>query len=385
MPEPVLRRLFLRGGAQADLSIIEGTLDPPGTVVDLSLCRGHGPLRSIVESLDLPLVAVVPCPQREQCHLPHIPDEADAVFLDGFDSAEDFEFARRMIGLTSRRPVIGGLELLPESREAIERTPRSWPFPDEHLDRLAESFLRFADLSAIRDLSRRRGLCWPRCEPHVECRRQVRVAYAQDDAFGAYFPDTLEALESLGAELIEFSPLRDGGLPEGVDLVMIGCGFPDHHAEALASNLSMIAALRSHVCRGQRMYSEGGGTAYLGRSMCVDGRLFPGAGILPHDAVLLPDPEPPTPVERVLKRSCWIGPAGTVVRGYRSGRWELIPGADPLDCPRCHGSLTDEDDVFFHHHAVGGMIHLHLGALAELGHAFAGPHPASLNLPTALH
>ena len=74
-----------------------------------------------------------------------------------------------------------------------------------------------------------------------------------------YFPDTLETLEALGAELVEFSPIRDESLPEAVDLVMIGCGFPDRHADALADNLSLIAALRSHVCRGHRIYSEGGG------------------------------------------------------------------------------------------------------------------------------
>ena len=111
----------------------------------------------------------------------------------------------------------------------------------------------------------------------------------KDDAFGRYFPDTFEALEALGAELVEFSPIRDETLPESVDLVMIGCGFPDHYADALAANLSLIAALRSHVCRGQRIYSEGGGTAYLGRSMILGDRQVPGAGILPFDAELRRD------------------------------------------------------------------------------------------------
>ena len=121
------------------------------------------------------------------------------------------------------------------------------------------------------------------------------MAYAQDEAFGRYFPDTLEALEALGADLVEFSPLRDERLPEGVDLVMIGCGYPDHDTDLLVSNVSMIASLREHVCRGRRIYSEGGGTAYLGRRMVIDGQRFQGAGILPFEAELLPDPKPPVP------------------------------------------------------------------------------------------
>ena len=133
------------------------------------------------------------------------------------------------------------------------------------MHRLAASFLQFADLAAIRSLGNSRPFSWSYPGRGPCGRKRFRVAYAQDEAFGAYFPDTLETLESLGAELVEFSPIRDETLPESVDLVMIGCGFPDQHADALAANLSLIAALRSHVCRGQRIYSEGGGTAYLGR------------------------------------------------------------------------------------------------------------------------
>jgi cobyrinic acid a,c-diamide synthase len=288
-----------------------------------------------------------------------------------------------MVRLISGKPVIGAVEEFPEVREALQKVPRDRPFPEELLGRLSASFLRFADLPAIRALSQSRPLAWTPPAPPPRRSPRFRVAYAQDAAFGAYFPDTLEALESLGADLVEFSPLRDERLPEAVDLVMIGCGFPDDHADALAENLSLIGALRAHVCGGQRIYSEGGGTAYLGRSMILGDRRVPGAGILPLDAELVPDPGPPTPVERTLTRDSWLGPQGTLVRGYLSGRWRLIPGADPLDCPRCFGSLTAADDLFFHHHAVGGLVHLHLGALADVVAAFAGPHPASLTRPSA--
>lgn len=383
MPDPVLRTLFSRGAREAELSLVEGTLEDKPSPIGLPPYDQPGRLRPLIDALDLPTVAVLPCPARDGFHLPRIPEGVDAVFLDELDDPADFELYRRMITLTTKTPVVGAVEAFPEVRAALRQAPRDRPIPEELFARLAASFLRFADLAAIRALSRSRPLAWRAAEPSPRGERRFRVAYAQDEAFGAYFPDTLEALESLGADLVEFSPLRDEALPDRVDLVMIGCGFPDLHADALAENLSMIAALRSHVCHGQRIYSEGGGTAYLGRSMIVDGRHVPGAGILPFDAELLKDPAPPSPVTRTLTRDSWLGPCGTVVRGYKSGRWRLHPGADPLDCPSCHGSLTAQDDFYYHHHAVGGLVHLHLGALAEVVGSFAGPHRASLTLPSS--
>jgi cobyrinic acid a,c-diamide synthase len=382
MPDPVLRRLFTQGARQAELALVEGTLEEPAR--SESFCHGlPGQLGPIARALDLPIVAVLPCAHRDGFHLPRVPDEADAVFLDGVECAEDFECYKRMVDLTTKKPVIGAVESFPGVLEAIRDVPRDHPIPAELQAKLASSFLRFADLNAINALAQSRP--FPRVAPARACcgTRQFRVAYAQDEAFGSYFPDTLEALEALGAELVEFSPLRDEALPPGIDLVMIGCGFPDHFADALAANLCLISAIRAHVCRGQRVYSEGGGTAYLCRSMIMGDRRVPGAGILPIDAVLLPEPHPPAPVTRRLVRGCWLGPAETEVRGYRSARWRLIPGADPLDCPSCFGSLTTDDDLFFHHHAVGGLLHLHLGALDQVVSAFAGPHPASLSLPTS--
>jgi len=345
MPDSVCRRVFTQGARNADLALVEGTLDEPGNQPD-GLCRNRpGWLRPIAEVLDLPIVAVVTCRSRSECHLPRLPEGVEAVLLDGFETPEDFDCFRRMVNLTLGKPVLGGVEALPEVREALRAVSRDDPPPVELSDRLAASFLRFADLEAIRALSRSRPFSVPDAEPLRRAgRRRFRVAYAQDEAFGAYFPDTLETLEALGAELVEFSPIRDESLPEAVDLVMIGCGFPDLHADALADNLSLIAALRMHVCQGHRIYSEGGGTAYLGRYMILDGRRVAGAGIMPFDAELSPDPTPPTPVTRTLIRDGWLGPKGTVVRGYRSGRWRLLPGPQPLDCPTCFGPLTDQGD-----------------------------------------
>jgi cobyrinic acid a,c-diamide synthase len=383
MPDNVLRRLFCRGVRQAEFALVEGTLDDHPAQLDHPHFDQPGRLRPLADALNLPTVAVLSCPRRAGMHMPRVPDGVDAVLLDELDDPEDFEIFRRMIRLTTRKPVVGGLDALPEVRAALRGSTGIQGLSDEMIGQLAASFRRYADLGVIRNLARPRPLPTDVDEPNPCGRRGFRVAYAQDAAFGAYFPDTLEALEALGADLVEFSPLRDEALPDRVDLVMIGCGFSDLYADALAENLSLIAALRQHVCRGHRIYAEGGGAAYLGRAMkLADGRRVAGAGILPFVAELLPDPPCPSPVARVLNRASWLGPPGTVVRGYASNRWRFIPGADPLDCPTCFGALTPQNDVYFHHHAVGGLIHLHLGALVEVVTAFAGFHPASLTLPT---
>ncbi len=201
-------------------------------------------------------------------HLPRLPDGIDGVLLDRLADPEDLPRLSRLIRLAFSVPVIGALEALPAIRGVLEGATRDEMLSEDLIAHLAANFLRHCDLEILGNLARSRP--FPTSAEFscacglADCCRCFRVAYAQDEAFGRYFPDTLEALEALGAELVEFSPLRDEALPEGVDLVMIGCGTPDLHAEKLASNLSMMAALRQHVCRGRRIYSEGGGTAYLG-------------------------------------------------------------------------------------------------------------------------
>lgn len=381
MPDSVLRSVFARGACHAELAIVEGTLDEPRG-------RWHpcgdqpGALRPIAETLDLPTVFSVPCGSSEASHFTRIPEGVDAIFLDGFEDAEDFERHRRFLTMTTGKPVVGGLERFPEARALLRGAPRDREVPEDLLGALGSSFLRHADLPAIMALADSRPASVAEVLPPPHGPSRFRVAYAMDEVFGAYFPDTLEALEMLGAKLVDFSPLRDERLPDRADLVMLGCGYPDRFARELASNVSLVTELRSHVRGGHRIYAEGGGTAYLGRSLTIKGRSHEGAGILPFDAELVEDPEPPTPVERTLRQSSWLGPAGTTVRGYLSGRWRLRPWADVSTSSRSEGAFGPEHDFFYHQHAVGGLVHLHLGALAEVMTAFADPHPPSLGSPS---
>ena len=380
MPPEVCRSVFAQGTRGADLALVEGTLDEPLATLTREDYAHPGGLRPIAAALDLPTVAVLACPRWEGLHLEGLPSGVDAILIDELEDPDDYARISSAIRMMTRKPVIGAVEALPEVRRALGRSPRNGPVDEDLIGPLARSFLRFADLGALKALAASRPFPIDPCEPCHPDRPRFRVAYAQDEAFGGYFPDTLETLEALGADLVEFSPLRSEDLPKAVDLVMIGCGFPDEFADALAGNLSLLNALRSHVYRGRRIYSEGGGTAYLGRTMRFGGREVAGAGILPFDAELKAIIHPPEPVSCTIQCDTWLAPRGTVVRGYHSNRWVLRPTSELCHCASGFGKLSDVGDFFYHHHAVGSLVHLHLAALPQAVAAFAGPHRPSLTI-----
>ncbi|RKZ92974.1 MAG: cobyrinic acid a,c-diamide synthase, partial [Gammaproteobacteria bacterium] len=67
---------------------------------------------------------------------------------------------------------------------------------------------------------------------------QIRLAYINDSAFGFYYPGDLEALEAAGAELIEVNSLVDKQLPDNIDGLFIGGGFPEERQAELYANHS---------------------------------------------------------------------------------------------------------------------------------------------------
>ena len=72
----------------------------------------------------------------------------------------------------------------------------------------------------------------------------MRIAVAKDTAFNFYYPENLEIMEAKGIEIVYFSPLADEELPQDVDGLYIGGGFPEEFAYELACNVKAKRSVR---------------------------------------------------------------------------------------------------------------------------------------------
>ena len=87
----------------------------------------------------------------------------------------------------------------------------------------------------------------------------VRIGVARDRAFCFYYEDSLDLLRQLGAELVPFSPLTDERLPNGVQGLYLGGGYPELYAAQLEENHALRRQIRDVVYAGMPCIAECGG------------------------------------------------------------------------------------------------------------------------------
>ncbi|RLQ00428.1 cobyrinate a,c-diamide synthase [Micromonospora sp. CV4] len=223
-----------------------------------------------------------------------------------------------------------------------ERAPESLAI----VTALAELVESTVDLDAVLDLARSAPpMTAPAWDPVAAVggpagAERALVALAGGPAFTFSYAETAELLTAAGADVVTVDPLRDPALPTGTRAVVIGGGFPEAYAEALAGNRALRAELATF---DGPIVAECAGLLYLGRSlddapMCgrldltarMTGRLTLGY----RKAVAVTD----SPVAR----------AGEPVRGHEFHRTSTDPGHGDRPAWRWDGA---------EHGFVAGRVH----------------------------
>ena len=273
-----------------------------------------GQLDTICQWLDLPRLAVIDVTRLHGCRLPDRP-VADGLLLDRVSSEAGFYRVQTLLESLWGIPVLGGMEEAERPRGAIaalapgERPPR-WLG-----EALGNSLSRMRDVDRIRAAGQCPSIFLPPAAwTEYYCRAEL-VDATRGHRLGRCFPLLLSGDARMAGiargPLCDFSPLGDERLPEGTDIVYLGCGHPQRFAQALSENQCLAAALRQHVCNGLRFYAEGGGLAYLCEQIELgDGRRFAMTGVLPAIARENPQPRAPTPMpSNCGTRIGWVRPA----------------------------------------------------------------------------
>lgn len=180
------------------------------------------------------------------------------------------------------------LELLETALKSIEmpilgvlRRNAAVSIPDRHLGlvpsaeltNLTDVFARLADvvktsfdwnkllplLSARSNQSKTTNIV----TEHIDRIEPIRIAVAKDKAFSFYYQDNLDLLTEFGAELVFWSPLQDDNLPNNIQGLYFGGGFPEIFAQQLAANKVVLRQLKQIIATGIPTYAECGGLMYL--------------------------------------------------------------------------------------------------------------------------
>jgi cobyrinic acid a,c-diamide synthase len=202
-------------------------------------------------------------------------------------------------------------------------------------------------------------------------RAQVRLAVARDEAFQFYYPDFFRTLEDCGCEAVFFSPLRDSALPDGVDGLYLGGGYPEVHAATLAANKAMLEAVRLFCAGGKPVYAECGGLIYLSRGVELDERRHAFAGVLPVRTRMLDRRKALGYVEARLERDSLFGRKGETFRGHEFHYSELIGSPVGVDGWQAVYRLKQKRsgrvlaEGYQRGRVLASYAHLHLGSRPE--------------------
>jgi cobyrinic acid a,c-diamide synthase len=351
---------FARASANADIAVIEGMM---GLFDSATPTGDEGSTAQIAKWLDAPVVLVTDASGLAR---------TIAAVAAGFAR---FDPAVRVAGMICNRvggrghldllravkpevPIVGGLPAsgdlaFPERHLGLLMADES-NVPQSLIDGWSRLAAEWLDLDAIVEIARSApaldvGRVTDAKQMDSSTRLRCRIGVAYDVAFHFYYEDNLNRLRSLGAEIVNFSPIRDRELPD-VDGLYFGGGYPEAFARELSSNAAMLAAIRRFAAGGGLAYAECGGLMYLTDAIrTLDGARWPMAAIIPGVAAMSERLQAIGYVEVETRADSILGPARTRFRGhqFRHSTLEGADSGDRIDCiynmtPRWGGATFDE-------------------------------------------
>ncbi len=160
------------------------------------------------------------------------------------------------------------------------------------IDKLANLMTQSIDLDSLKALPNSALINAPETKQAASPEpATLRIAYARDEAFGFYYPNDLHRFKELGVELISFDTSSSEQLPDRIDGLFIGGGFPEARLKSISANRSLCQDIKSRIEQGLPAYAECGGLMYLCSEMKLDDEVYPLCDLIPAQVVMNQRPQ----------------------------------------------------------------------------------------------
>jgi cobyrinic acid a,c-diamide synthase len=294
------RTVFKTNAADADVAVIEGVM---GLFDGRDAVTEAGSTAEMAKLLSVPVALTVDARAMARSAAAVVsgferfdPDlRFSGVVFNRVSGEGHYEYLRDAVSKYCQTPPLGWLE--PDETVAIRERHLGLLMGDEvlteeRLDALARWLERHVEIDRLLGAAPDATPVASEGNPHPPpvtrpAGPRVRIGVARDAAFRFYYQDNLDLLAGLGAEIVEFSPIADTALPEGIQGLYFGGGYPEIHAEQLGANRSLKSEILNFVESGGPVYAECGGFMYLTKAIVdADGREFPMVGAFETRALM---------------------------------------------------------------------------------------------------
>lgn len=340
---PGVLRSFTRTASEQGFNLIEGNrglydgVDPQGTHSTVELAKAlQAPVILVVNAAKTTRT-VAACILGCQKLDPQV--NIAGIILNHANGERHRRVVVNAIEADCGLPVLGAMPNLEEENLLPERhlglvTPAEHPSARADLERrLCDLAASHLDLEQLLNIARRAPALNFRRENTFAERKNVTIGYLKDSAFTFYYPENLEALEFAGAKLLPIDSLQARQLPDDIDALYIGGGYPETHAAALSNNRSLLRSIQE-AAAGLPIYAECGGLMLLSRGIRVGDRCYPMSGVLPFEVELSAKPQGHGYVALRVERENPFFPVGLEIKGHEFHYSRIIAG-DSLPLTAC--------------------------------------------------
>lgn len=290
-----VKRAFEKAMQGADIGIIEGVM---GLFDGKDGKTDEGSTAHIAKILKLPVILVVDARSmaRSAGALVYGYERFDpqikiaGIIFNRVGSARHCKMLKDAVGAKCKARVLGYIPRDEEitlaerhlglltAEEAVDS--EQWSVIRKRLVKLSKRFINIDEILKLSSQYRIQKLTLPLTTYRSPL--TTRIAVALDNAFCFYYQENLDMLEEFGAELVFFSPLKDKKLPENIDGIYLGGGYPELYAKKLEENKTIRKEIKVFADSGLPIYAECGGLMYLGKGLKdFKGKKYEMIGVFP--------------------------------------------------------------------------------------------------------